>query len=108
MDNKKTIDTLYLCAGQAAHCYNACQIEKEKDKLERCMQLDKDCEEICRLTAQFLERNSENSELLLKSCGEICEKCAEECKKHSNLEHCKKCAEACEKCAEMCLHHEAA
>src|SRR6267143_1214176 len=106
MENRKTIDELYFCAAQCTHCYNACQIDKEKDQLARCMMLDKDCEEICRLTGQLLERNSENAELFLKLCGEICEKCAAECEKHTHLEHCKKCAEVCRKCAEVCLSHQ--
>lgn len=106
MENKKIIDTLYFCAAQCNHCYNACQIEKDKDKLQRCMMLDRDCEDICRLTGQLLERNSENSELFLKLCGKICEKCAAECETHGELEHCKKCAEACRKCAEMCQDYQ--
>lgn len=102
MNNKTLIDELYFCAAQCVHCYDACRIDKEKDKLERCMMLDKDCEDICRLTAQVLERSSENSSLFLELCSQICTKCAEECDKHSHLEHCKKCAEVCHKCAEMC------
>lgn len=102
MENKKLIEELELCAGQCTHCYDACNMEKEKDKLKRCMMLDQDCADICRLTAQLLERNSENADLFLKLCGEVCEKCADECDKHSHLEHCKKCAEVCRKCAEMC------
>lgn len=102
MENKKMIDELYFCAAQCTHCYDACQMEKDKDKLKRCMLFDQDCAEICRLTAQVLERNSENADLFLKLCGDICRKCAEECEKYE-FEHCKKCAEACRKCAEMCL-----
>lgn len=102
MENKKIIDELYFCAAQCAYCYNGCQMEKEKDEFTTCMAYDKDCEDICRLTAQFIERNSDNSELLLKICGEICQKCAAECEKHSHLEHCMKCAEACKKCADIC------
>jgi len=106
MDNQKNLETLYFCAAQCAHCYNACQIEKDKEKLQRCMMLDKDCEDLCRLTAQLLERGSGNAELFLKLCAEICERCASECEKHAALEHCKRCAEACRKCAEMCHDHQ--
>src|SRR3954469_19374841 len=102
MDNKKLSEELFFCAAQCTHCYDACQREGERNKLERCMMLDLDCADICRLTGQIAERNSENLDLLLKLCGEICEKCAEECEKHLHLEHCKMCAEACRKCAEMC------
>ena len=102
MDSKKLIDELYFCAAQCNHCYNACQIDKEKDTLQRCMMFDKDCEDICRLTAQVIERKSELSDSFIKLCGEICEKCAAECEKHAQHEHCKKCAEVCRACAEMC------
>lgn len=102
MENQQIIDELYFCAAQCTHCYDACQIEKDKDKLQKCMMFDQDCADICRLTGQLFERNSENADAFLKLCGEMCEKCATECEKHSHLEHCKKCAEACRKCAEMC------
>jgi hypothetical protein len=83
-------------------------LEKNKDAFARCMMLDKDCEEICRLTAQILERNSENGELLLKICSDVCEICAVECEKHPEAMHCKECADVCRRCAEMCLIEEAA
>lgn len=108
MENKTIIEELYFCAAQCVSCYNACEREKDKEKFERCMALDKDCEDVCRLTAQILERNPENGELLLKVCSDICVKCAAECEKHSSIEHCKQCAEVCRKCAEMCLIEETA
>lgn len=107
MEHKGLIDELYFCAAQCGRCYNACRLEKDQEAFTRCMMLDEDCEEICRLTAQFLERNSESAELLLKVCSEICETCAIECEKHPNVAHCKECADACRKCAEMCHIHEA-
>ena len=107
METKQIIDELYFCAAQCTHCYDGCRMEKEKDKLQRCMMLDQDCSEICRITAQALERDSENADLFLNLCGEICEKCATECGKHSQMEHCKKCTEACQKCAEMCHDQQA-
>jgi response regulator RpfG family c-di-GMP phosphodiesterase len=103
MENKKLIDTLYFCAAQCTHCYDACQREKEKENLNRCIALDEECADICRLTATRLEKSSENSEKFLRLCAEICESCAAECEKHTHMEHCKKCAEACRTCAEMCL-----
>lgn len=103
MENKKMIEELYFTAAQCTRCYDACHIEKDKKDLEKCMKLDEECAEICRLTAVRLEKNSENSDKYLKLCSEICESCATECEKHADLEYCKKCAEVCRKCAEMCL-----
>lgn len=102
MDNKKIIDELYLCAEQCTNCYDACLIEKDKDKLQRCMMLDQDCAGICRLTGQLLERNSVSADKFLKLCAEICNACAVECEKHSHMEHCRNCAEVCRKCAVEC------
>ena len=106
MENKKIIEDLYFCAAQCNHCYDACNAEKEKKDLQRCMMFDQDCADICRLTGQLLERNSDNTDLFLRLCGKICEKCATECEKHLNMEHCKKCAEACRKCSAMCQSHQ--
>lgn len=102
MKNQKMIDELYFCAAQCTHSYDACHLEKENEKLQRCMMLNQDCADICRLTGQLLERNSENVDLFLKLTGEICEKCAAECETHTDMEACVKCADACHKCAEMC------
>jgi hypothetical protein len=102
MENKKLIDELYLCAAQCTHCYDACLLEKDKDKLQRCMMLDQDCADICRLTGHILERSSESANKFLELCAEICSDCAEECEKHSDMEHCKRCAEVCRQCSEMC------
>jgi hypothetical protein len=102
METKKLIEELYFCAAQCQHCYDACRIENKKEELEQCMIADQDCADICRLAGQLLERNSPHAEILLKACGEMCEKCATECEKHDQMEHCKRCAEACRKCADMC------
>ena len=103
MENmKEIVDKLYFCAAQCERCHYACHRETNKAPLERSMMLGQDCTELCRLTAHVLERNSENSELFLRLCAEICIKCAEECETHPDMEHCKKCAEACRATAEMC------
>lgn len=105
MEHQELIEKLQYCAAQCDRCHYACHHEKDKTSLERCMMLDQDCADICRLTAQLLERNSENAGLFLKLCHDICERCAEECEKHSSMEHCKKCAEACRQCSEMSMAH---
>jgi hypothetical protein len=101
METKELIDELYRCAGQCTFCYNGCEREKEKDQLERCMMLDQDCADICRLTGHILERGSESSDLFLQLSKELCERCATECEKHAHHDHCKKCAETCRECIAM-------
>ena len=102
---QEMIDKLYFCAAQCTHCYDACQLEKEKDMLLQCMMNDQDCADICRLTGQLLERKSENVDLFLKICVEMCERCAAECDKHAHMAHCEECADACRKCAGMCRQY---
>ena len=106
MEKKEIIDMLNVCAAQCTRCHYACHIEKNKESLDRCMMLDQDCADICRLTSQLFERDSENANAFLRLCGEVCLKCAEECEKHGDLDHCKNCAIACRKCADMCLQPE--
>ena len=102
MENKSIINALYFCAAQCTYCYDVCRIEAEKDKLLRCMMFDMDCSDICRLTGQLIERNSECVDKFLKLCAEICIDCATECEKHE-YEHCQRCAAVCHQCYEMCM-----
>ena len=101
-NHKKLISTLNECAVECNHCTSACLDEQDVKMLAKCIKLEIDCAEICRLAISFLARGSEHADHILKECSEICEACAKECEKHANMEHCKKCAEACRKCAEAC------
>lgn len=96
------IETLIDCAIECSHCAMACLDEDDVKMLKHCIKLDLDCAEICRTTASLLSRGSEHGEHLLKECVEICNACAEECEKHSHMEHCRRCAEECRLCAEEC------
>ena len=78
--------------------------EKEKDMLHKCMMMVQDCADTCRLTAEVLERESENADIFLRVCIEICERCAAECDLHEHLDHCKASATASRDCAELCQH----
>ena len=100
-ENKKLLEELKNCAAECNHCYNACLEEEDVAMMTRCIELDRDCAEICHITSSFIERNSEHAHDLLVACANICEACAEECDKHE-AEHCKRCAEACHSCATAC------
>ena len=99
---QKTIELLNNCAAACNQCTVACLNEAEVKMLTTCIQIELDCAEICRITASFLARGSAHAKHLLKECAEICNACAEECKKHSHMEHCKVCAETCRVCAKEC------
>ena len=69
--------------------------------MARCIQLDMDCAQICRLAAAYMSRGSELSATICEVCAEVCDACAEECEKH-DMEHCRQCAQACRRSAEEC------
>ena len=100
--NHTLIKELGKCAAECSHCATACLEEEDVKMMARCIKLDIDGAEICRVAAAFVARGSEHAEHLLKECAEICEACAEECEKHSHMDHCRRCAEACRRCAEVC------
>jgi hypothetical protein len=102
MENNQILKELNACAALCNICYNACLNENDITLMARCIELNRECAEICQLSASVLARESENTDKFLMLCSEICESCAEECEKHAH-EHCKKCAQVCRKCAEMCL-----
>ena len=100
--NQQLVKALNECATECNHCATACLDEQDVKMLARCIKLDMDCADICTLVVAFTARGSEHARHLLKECAEICTACAEECEKHSHMEHCKRCAKACRDCAEAC------
>ncbi len=66
-----------------------------------CIRIDRDCADICILTAQFVARNSAHAVHVMKECIEICRKCEQECRKH-DTDHCQHCADICEETAKAC------
>jgi hypothetical protein len=102
MENLTLIQIINDCAVECEKCATACLNEKEVHMLAVCIMNDRDCADICRLTATLLARNSEHAKHMIPECIEMCKKCAAECEKHNHMEHCKKCADACLKCMEAC------
>ena len=101
MGQDKLTRHLLDCAITCNMCYNACLNEEDVTMMVRCIELDRECSDICSLTATILARDSENKERYLMICADICDACAEECSKHDH-EHCRKCAEECKSCAKGC------
>ena len=102
--NRSLLETLNNCAAECDHCITACLQEQDVKMLVRCIRLDIDCSEICRLAASYVARGSDHAEHILRECAELCNSCAEECNKHAHhMDHCRTCAEACRACAEACL-----
>jgi len=99
--NQPAIETLLNCFTECENCASACLQEENVQMMVRCIQTDRDCADICKLTATLLARGSEHGKHLLRECIEVCEACAAECAKHDH-DHCQRCAEACRRCAEAC------
>src|SRR5699024_671392 len=90
---KSCIDACYACATACDHCAVSCLDEQDVRSMARCIKLDLDCAEICRVAASYMARGSEFAQAICRLCAEVCQACAEECAKHQ-MNHCQRCAEA--------------
>lgn len=95
------IEACYACAAACDHCATACLQEDDVKMMARCIALDMDCAEICRMAAAFMARDSQFAKQICALCAEICEACGDECAKHKH-DHCQECARACKRCADEC------
>lgn len=102
--NHAVLDALSRCIAACELCATACLHEDEVQMMVPCIRLDRDCADICRLTAAFIARGSDHAQHVLKECIEICRKCAEECGQHQH-DHCQQCAQACRACVEACQQY---
>lgn len=98
-ENQNLLRTLQDCVNECNHCYQACF--SEQMDMSRCIQLDRQCADICQLAISYVASGAEATHILLEACSQVCAMCAEECEKHV-MDHCKRCAEACRRCAEEC------
>ncbi|MEC4723162.1 four-helix bundle copper-binding protein [Noviherbaspirillum sp. CPCC 100848] len=95
------IDACYACAAACDHCAAACLQEQDVKMMARCIALDMDCAEICRMAAAYMARGSELASALCRVCADVCEACGDECAQHQ-MGHCQECAQACRRCADEC------
>jgi uncharacterized protein DUF326 len=102
------INACNQCAIACDHCAASCLKEKDVQMMGRCIELDIDCAEICRLAVGYMSRGSELAGAICEACAEVCQVCAEECAKHDKMQHCRECAEACRRCAQECRRMAAA
>lgn len=98
------IEQLLNCATACETCAAACLDEEDVTHMAQCIEMDRDCAELCYITAKLLTRDSEFAHELLALCEKACRQCADECSKHEH-EHCKKCADQCTQCADACNAH---
>ena len=101
LENRTVLDALARCIAACEYCADACLHEADIKMMVPCIRLDRDCADICRLTAAFIARGSDHARHILKECLEICQKCQAECAKHQH-DHCQQCAKACQECLDAC------
>lgn len=98
---RECIEACKHCADACDNCSVACLQEENVAAMSRCIRLDMDCAAICRLAVSAMIRDSEFSKAICQLCADLCEACAEECRKHHH-KHCQQCAQACQACANEC------
>ena len=95
------IEACYACATACDHCAASCLQEQDVKMMARCVALDMDCAQACRMAAAYMARGSEFAKQVCQVCADICQACGNECGKHQAA-HCQACAQACQRCAEEC------
>lgn len=108
MAYKSCIDACLECIAVCNHCASSCLQEKDVDKMANCIRLDLECAAICKAAVELMTYGSEHANAICQICADICNACAEECEKHSDMEHCQHCARICRTCAEECVSMTAA
>jgi len=69
----------------------------------RVRRLCRDCAELCQLTANFVERESEHLVYILRECAELCRSCADEQAHHAaQLPVCQQGEQACRLAEDAC------
>lgn len=95
------IDACNECAVACDHCAVSCLGEQDVKAMARCIGLDIDCAQICRIAVAYMSRGSEFARQMCRLCADVCQTCGDECAKHQ-MDHCRVCAQACRRCAEEC------
>lgn len=86
------------CADACEHCAAACLAERNVVR-SRCIELCRDCADLCRMSAMLILRNSDYAVIFAQLCRVACLACAEECASHDS-DPCQRCARTCQVCAE--------
>ena len=104
--SKSKIPNLYRrcnsCAEACEYCATCDLCEQDVKTMASCVQINRDCANICWTASQFMSRDSQYSKQICNVCADICETCAKECERYADMDHCQKCAQVCRRCAEEC------
>lgn len=97
----RCIQACEACAVACDNCAIGCLNEADPAPMSRCIALDVDCAQLCRLAAGFMARESAFDQAVCELCARVCDACATECGHHTT-DHCQACAAACRECAQAC------
>jgi hypothetical protein len=99
--NERILDQLRKCVDLCNACFRVCLDDPNISRLIRCIELNRECAQMCQMTISMIERGSEHLNGFLDLCATICRACAEEC---ANLQHQagRQCAAIAGACAEAC------
>lgn len=88
-----------ICLETAARHF---QGERQPQLSEALVRLLLDCSDICRTSADFMIRGSDQHQHTCRACAAICAHCADECDKQGDDPYLAACAEICRRSAESC------
>jgi len=102
--NQKLIDAASDCVLKANICLQHCLVLLgQGDKtLAACAQSASQVAAVCAALQQMASAESKHLPQFAKAVMEVCNDCAEECKKTDKHPECKACGEACVACAKEC------
>src|SRR3546814_10011933 len=69
------------CALVCETCAASCLREDDVKMMARCIELDRDCADMCAIAAVLMTRDSAYAKAFCKLCAQVCRACAEECGK---------------------------
>lgn len=95
------VKTLQDCQATCGHMTNLLVERNDMQKKVRLLQMLRDCEDACGLTAEYTARDSVFARQSAGLCACVCEACGSECVRVSDQES-QNCARVCMHCAREC------
>jgi hypothetical protein len=89
------------CAAACLQCVSDCASRGQAETLGRCMELARECADLCREAITSIALGSVHMDTVCAQCAQACLRCAAECAKHG-LDYCQQCTQSCLRCAATC------
>jgi hypothetical protein len=96
------IDACMHCAESCEYCATCDLQEQDVKMMINCVQTNRACASVCWTSAQLMSMDSEFAKQFCNLCADICDACAKECERHTDMDHCQQCAQTCRKCTDEC------